>query len=81
MESTSLSVMATFEDGVFRPDEPLLLAPHQRVTLLVQIPGETEAWPEDVADIYRAIAEEDRRLAAAMLPTVRDTWPVAEGPV
>jgi hypothetical protein len=79
VSSISLSVTATFEDGVLRPDEALPLAPHQRVTLLVQIPGPAEDWPENVADIYRELADEDRRLADAMFTTVRDTWPAAEG--
>jgi predicted DNA-binding antitoxin AbrB/MazE fold protein len=79
MSSTALTVTATFEDGVLRPDQPLPLAPHQRVTLQVQILGQGEPWPENVADIYREIADEDRRLAAAMLPMVRETWPASEG--
>lgn len=77
MASTALTVTATFEDGALRPDQPLPLTPRQRVTLLVQIPGQTEIWPENVADIYREIADEDRRLAAAMFSTVRETWPSA----
>lgn len=38
MPSTSLSVTATFEDGVLRPEQPLPLASRQRVTLLIQVP-------------------------------------------
>ncbi len=79
MPSTPLSVTAVFEDGVLRPDQPLPLAPHQRVTLVVQIPGQAEEWPENVADIYREIADEDRQLAAAMFGSVRETWPASEG--
>jgi hypothetical protein len=78
MSSTALTVTATFEDGMLRPDQPLPLAPRQRVTLLVQIPDGTPVWPENVADIYREIADEDRRLSAAMFSTVRDTWPACE---
>ncbi len=80
MSSTALTVTATFEDGVLRPDQPLALAPRQRVTLVVQVPEPTEVWPENVADIYREIADDDRRLSAAMFPNVRETWPVSEGP-
>ncbi len=78
MSSTSLKVTAIFENGLLRPDQPLPLSPRQQVTLLVQIPGPSEAWPENVADIYREIADEDRRLSAAMFSTVRETWPASE---
>ena len=76
---TSLTVTATFQNGVLHPDQPLPLAPQQRVTLVVQIPEAADSWPENVAEIYREIAEEDLRLSAAMLPTVRETWPASEG--
>ena len=79
MSVTEYTVSATFEDGIFRPDGPLPLAPRQRVTLVVQIPGAVEEWPENVAEVYQEIAEEDRRLAAAMFQTVRETWPASEG--
>ena len=79
MSSTALTVTAIFENGVLRPDQPLPLTPRQRVTLVVQIPEPTADWPENVADIYREIADEDRRLTAAMFSTVRETWPVSEG--
>jgi predicted DNA-binding antitoxin AbrB/MazE fold protein len=62
MSVTTFTVTATFEDGVLRPDRPLPLAPQQRVTLVVQISEAVEEWPEDVAEIYREIAEEDRTL-------------------
>jgi hypothetical protein len=42
-------------------------------------PEAAHVWPENVAEVYREIAEEDRRLAAAMLSTVRETWPASEG--
>ena len=32
-------------------------------------------WPPNVAEIYRELAEEDRRLAESMLPYVKETWP------
>jgi predicted DNA-binding antitoxin AbrB/MazE fold protein len=79
MSVTALTVTATFENGVLHPDQPLPLAPRQRVTLIVQIPEAAEEWPENAADIYREIAEEDRRLSAAMFATVRETWPASEG--
>jgi hypothetical protein len=34
--------------------------------------------PEDVAEIYRELAEEDRRLAAIKFTTVIETWPIDE---
>jgi hypothetical protein len=34
-------------------------------------------WPEDVEAIYQEIAEEDRCLADAMFPGVRETWPLS----
>jgi len=78
MSATPLTVTATFENGVLRPDQPLPLAPRQRVTLVVQIPEAADEWPENVAEIYQEIAEEDRRLAADMFSTVRETWPTSE---
>ena len=75
---TSLTVTATFEDGVQHPDTPLPLVARQRVTLVVQIPESEDAWPANVAEIYDEMAAEDRRLAAVMFPAVRETWPVAE---
>ncbi len=80
MAATALTVTATFENGVLLPDQPLPLAPRQRVTLVVQIPEAADPWPENVAEIYQEIAEEDRRLCAAMFPTVRETWPASEAP-
>jgi predicted DNA-binding antitoxin AbrB/MazE fold protein len=78
MSATALTVAATFENGMLRPDEPLPLAERQRVTLVVQIPQAADPWPENVAEIYRELAEEDRRLSAAMFPMVRETWPTSE---
>jgi hypothetical protein len=43
MSATSLSVTATFEDGVLRPEQPLPLAPRQKVTLLLQIPTPSDS--------------------------------------
>ena len=76
--SQAITVEAIFEDGVLRPVQPLPLTPRQRVTLTVQVPRDPVTWPEEVAAIYQEIAEEDRRLAEAMLPAVRETWPPAE---
>ncbi len=78
MSASMITITATFENGVLRPDQPLPLAPQQRVTLVVQVPGPADRWPDNVAEIYQEIAEEDRRLSAAMFPTVGETWPASE---
>jgi len=78
MSPANMTITAIFEDGVLRPDQPLPLAPRQQVTLVVQLPGQGGAWPDNVAEVYREIAAEDRRLAETMFSTVQDTWPVAE---
>ena len=79
MNDRSMTVEAVFENGVLRPVQPLPLQPQQRVTITLQLPKTGIAWPDDVAAIYREIADEDRRLAEAMLPTVQETWPGSEG--
>jgi hypothetical protein len=40
-------------------------------------PGRPEPrdWPEDTASIYAELTDEDWRLAEAMLPLVKETWP------
>jgi len=78
MSPANMTITAIFEDGVLRPDQPLPLAPRQQVTLVVQLPGQGGEWPDNVAEVYREIAAEDRRLAETMFSTVQDTWPVAE---
>ncbi len=72
---TTLTVEAVFEDGVLRPVQPLPFSTNQKVTITVQALEEERPWPADVAKIYKEIAEEDRRLAASLFRTVRDTWP------
>jgi predicted DNA-binding antitoxin AbrB/MazE fold protein len=79
MSDRSITVEAVFEDGILRPVQPLPLRPQQRVTITLQLSTADIAWPEDVAAIYREIADEDRRLAEAMLPAVQETWPMNEG--
>jgi predicted DNA-binding antitoxin AbrB/MazE fold protein len=78
MATNSITVDAIFEDGVFRPMQPLSLTPRQQVTLIVRFSSGPPAWPADVADIYQEIAAEDRRLAEAMWTTVKETWPASE---
>jgi hypothetical protein len=43
--------------------QPLPLRPHQRVTITLQLPKTGSTWPDDVAEIYQELADEDRRLA------------------
>ena len=78
MSAQSITVEAVFEDGVLRPLQPLPLAPRQQVTLRVEVPDAAPGWPADVADIYREIAEEDRRIAESMWAGVKETWPKDE---
>ncbi len=56
------------------PPLHLPLTPRQQVTLVLQLPDHEPPWPDDVADIYREIADEDCRLAALAFSTVRETW-------
>ena len=78
MSSATLTITATFEDGMLRPDRVLPLAPQQQVTLVLQLPDRGCPWPDNVAEIYREIADDDRRLAGTMFSAIRETWPVAE---
>jgi predicted DNA-binding antitoxin AbrB/MazE fold protein len=78
MTPQTITVEAVFENGVLRPLAALPLQPRQRVTLLVQVPRGAAPWPEDVAAIYQEIADEDRRLANTLWPTVKETWPPSE---
>jgi len=77
MSSQSLTVEAIFEDGIFRPVTPVRLTEHQRVRITVNLVRGPREWPADTAEIYRELAEEDRRLAAGMFGDVRATWPAA----
>lgn len=77
MAALPLTVDAVFEDGIFRPVTPVPLAEHQRVRITVSVARLPREWPADTAEIYRELAEEDRRLAAGMFGDVRTTWPAA----
>jgi predicted DNA-binding antitoxin AbrB/MazE fold protein len=72
-----LTVEAVFEDGIFRPVTPVRLAEHQRVRITVNVVRVPREWPADTAEIYRELADEDRRLAAGMIGDVRATWPTS----
>lgn len=77
---STITIEAIFEDGILRPVSPLPLSAQQRVTLIVQVPEPVTEWPEDTEEIYAEIAEEDRRLAASMLPGIKKTWPAEDNP-
>lgn len=78
MSMLPLTVEAVFEDGVFRPVTPVSLPPQQRVRITVNLVRKPREWPADTADIYRDLADEDRRLAAGMVGDVHTTWPAAK---
>jgi predicted DNA-binding antitoxin AbrB/MazE fold protein len=71
MSTHSIIVEAVFEDGVLRPLQPLTLAPRQQVTLRLEVSEGAADWPADVAEIYREIADEDRRMAESMWAGVK----------
>jgi predicted DNA-binding antitoxin AbrB/MazE fold protein len=79
VSTRTITIEAVYVGGVLRPAQPLPLSSDQQITITVQLP-DGGGWPGDVADIYREIAEEDRRLAAAMLGNVRSTWPAGDLP-
>jgi predicted DNA-binding antitoxin AbrB/MazE fold protein len=78
MNESSMTFDAVFENGILRPLQTLPLQPQQRVTITLRASAAV-AWPVDVAAIYQELADEDRRLAEAMLPAVRESWPANEG--
>lgn len=74
MIPTQITVEAIYEDGVLRPTRPLPLTSQQRVTLIVQLPGQRQ-WPENAAAIYQEIEVDDRNTAEKMMGTLAETWP------
>jgi predicted DNA-binding antitoxin AbrB/MazE fold protein len=75
MSPNTITIEAIFENGVLRPVQALSLPQHQRVTLTLTLPTTKEGWPDNVAEIYREIAQEDQRLSEAMFHEVHLTWP------
>ena len=74
MPTTSLSVTATYDDGVLRPDQPLPLVPRQKVTLFLEVPASTDPWGRNWGDSDErdAAARDESALAEAIdldLPT------------
>lgn len=73
--ATSITIEAVYENGVFRPTQPLTVDLPSTVQLIVRIPRAARPWPADVAEIYQELAEEDRKLANSMWPHVAEAWP------
>ena len=48
---------AVFQDGVFRPTEPLPVNLPASVQLTVAVPSAARSWPPNVAEIYAEIEE------------------------
>jgi predicted DNA-binding antitoxin AbrB/MazE fold protein len=78
MSASTVTVEAVFENGLLRPLEALPLAQNQHVQITIRVPAKIRPWPKDVAAIYQETMEEDRRLAEAMVPLIRETWPKDE---
>ena len=71
-----ITTEAVYEDGVFRPIQPLSLEPHLRVNLVIHLVGAAKTWPNDVAEIYQEINNEEKNLANSIWPAVQETWPI-----
>lgn len=76
--AASITIDAVFENGVFRPTEPLTVSLPQKVRLIVQMPQSSRTWPADVAAIYRALEEEERSVNNKMWGHFQETWPAEE---
>jgi predicted DNA-binding antitoxin AbrB/MazE fold protein len=72
----SMTVEAIFQNGVLRPAKQLPLKSNQRVTVTVEWPTRETVWPENAAEIYRELADEDKRLAETMWPLVKEVRPI-----
>jgi predicted DNA-binding antitoxin AbrB/MazE fold protein len=60
------SIEAIYEDGVFRPLQPVSLAEHERVSLIVSNEVSTESRPKEDEDVIRKQQEASARLRAKM---------------
>jgi predicted DNA-binding antitoxin AbrB/MazE fold protein len=78
MNTRAITVEAIYDNGVFRPAQPVELTSGQQVTLVVQMLEKEGGWPDDTAEIYREIGEADRKLAENMWRIAGETWPVSE---
>jgi predicted DNA-binding antitoxin AbrB/MazE fold protein len=63
LNMNSITVEASYEDGILRLKHPLPLVRNQHVLITVAVPEGVTEWPSDVATIYQEIEGEDRRLA------------------
>lgn len=75
MSALPTTIDAIFEDGVFRPVTPISLPEHQRVRITLNLDRPMRDWPSNTAEIYRDLAEEDRRISAGMVDDIRASWP------
>jgi predicted DNA-binding antitoxin AbrB/MazE fold protein len=66
-------IEAVFEDGVFRPLEPVRLAEHQRVTLL--LPAAEDAFDGEVG--YEPLPLQECKTIRVKLKRMGDLGPVA----
>ena len=71
-----VTVEAVFQNGVLRPAKRLPLKTNQRVTLTIEWPASETVWPENTQEIYRELAEEDKRLAEMAWPMIKEAWPI-----
>ncbi len=59
VEAMTITVEATFEDGVLKPAEPLPLKPHDRVRLTVEaLPARTQSAPLNLSKLFADIEAE-----------------------
>ena len=70
-----ITTEAIYENGVLRPVQPLPLEPQQRVSLVIHPAGAQKIWPDNVAEIYQEINNEEKQLANSIWPVVQETWP------
>jgi predicted DNA-binding antitoxin AbrB/MazE fold protein len=76
MTPNVITTEAIYENGVLRPVQPLPLEPQQRVNLVIHPAGAQKTWPDNVAEIYQEINNEEKRLANSIWPVVQETWPI-----
>ena len=75
MTPNVITTEAVYENGILRPVQPLPLEPQQRVSLVIHPAGLPKTWPDNAAEIYQEINEEEVKLANSIWPVVQETWP------
>jgi predicted DNA-binding antitoxin AbrB/MazE fold protein len=74
----TITIDATYEDGVLKPAEPLPLGEHARVRVTVEPRGEpstAEAVSPPTQPARRSISERLAELAESVPEEVVDSWP------